>query len=446
VIASHDSRDADIGALSRFFDIEHFGARIAAGARRAFAFFASKGWHYWAIAAAVLALSVYLTPRLDDWTVNIRYALFQRFSEWTAHPLKPRFIKIVMIGDEEYYRGEPAERVPLSRDYLAKLVDALDRADAAVIALDFQMQLPDGNAKGTPGDYAEIPAPYRDETATLMRAIAHAAQSRAIVLPKKMTGPEPDGYRMLPDYFQPYGICTKLKPNGQWDNPGTREFPLTAEAQRHISCGYISLPKDKRQIAPSLDVGQAAPADSFSLAIARAWSPYDAQDIGDEPAYGSYISEKALDKAGAIVPAGALLAGDPSVLDRLRFKPVLVGADWHISGFNLGDKVDRHFTPIGWTNGAIIHENFAEAILSGRLYSGTPDWLLHALEILFGVFAAILFAAYSQLWVKIALFFGLAVFLFAVQWLMFQLVGTFFEAIFPLLGLAIHSIVERLIE
>jgi hypothetical protein len=48
--------------------------------------------------------------------------------------------------------------------------------------------------------------------------------------------------------------------------------------------------------------------------------------------------------------------------------------------------------------------------------------------------------------VKIALFFGLAAFLFAVQWLMFQLVGTFFEAIFPLLGLAIHSIVERLIE
>ena len=439
--------------MSRLIDTEKLKARAAHAARRTFAFFADKGWHYWAIAAIVLGLSVYLTPLLDELTVNIRYALFQQFSDWTAHPLRPRFVRLVMIGDDEYYKGEPAGRVPFSRNYMAKIVTALDNADAAVIALDFQMHLPVGH-EGTLGDYKEIPGPVsrRNRNTGESHCAGGTSARRGAA-----QGTDPRRARRLPHqarYFQPYGICTKLKPDGQWENPGTPEFPLTPEAQKHISCGYISLPRDLRQIAPLLDVGEDAPADSLSLAIARAWSPYDAADVGDEPVYGSYINEASLNKAGAIVTADALLACDKpnpgkfcedNVLGKLRFKPVLVGARWHTEG-GYGPPVDNHFTPIGWTNGAIIHENFAEAILSGRLYAGTPDWVLETLEILFGVGAALLFAAYAQLWVKITLFFGLAGLLLAIQWLMFQLVGTFFEAIFPLLGLAIHSIAERLIK
>jgi asparagine N-glycosylation enzyme membrane subunit Stt3 len=97
-------------------------------------------------------------------------------------------------------------------------------------------------------------------------------------------------------------------------------------------------------------------------------------------------------------------------------------------------------------SGALVHDNYVEAILKGRTFRAIPDWVLLTLEVLFGIGAAVLFAAYSQLWVKVAAFFGLLALLIVVQWLMLGLFGTIFEAIVPLVGLAVHSIIDRLIE
>ena len=65
---------------------------------------------------------------------------------------------------------------------------------------------------------------------------------------------------------------------------------------------------------------------------------------------------------------------------------------------------------------------------------------------MFGVGAAIFFASYSSIWIKLAGFGALAVLLLTMQWLMLLVFGVFFEAFLPLLGLALHSVIERLAE
>src|SRR4051794_2781791 len=95
--------------------------------------------NYWVRTALIIVLGIFIAHKAEDtdaW-LNTRYHLFQ-WLQW----LSPRGADVqrtvmVMIGDEEYYRpdGELKRRVPLRRDYVAKLVDAAVAANAGVIVL-----------------------------------------------------------------------------------------------------------------------------------------------------------------------------------------------------------------------------------------------------------------------------------------------------------------------
>jgi CHASE2 domain-containing sensor protein len=151
-------------------------------------------------------------------------------------------------------------------------------------------------------------------------------------------------------------------------------------------------------------------------------------------------------EASVVFSAGALLRGEVEVLEAIRHHAVIVGGQWHEYGVGEGDIVDTRQTPLGPAPGVVIHHNFTEAILDGRSYSYVPMWLLTSLEVIFGVVAALVFAAYSGFWTKVG---GFIIFSFAlvlIQWLMLQLFGTFFEAFVPLLGLWLHSIFERFLD
>src|SRR5208282_970912 len=193
-----------------------------------------------------------------------------------TNPTSARNVKVVIIRDDEYWDGDLHHRVPTDRAYLARLLRALDTADASVIALDFDERLPHTGAPGTLGDYGEIDSykPYRDETDELVRAIGEIAERRKIVLSKTIDGPTDGPFRLGGDIFQPYGICTKLIGDGQWLNPGTPQFKLSPVAQKNISCGYIRLMDDRRRVPPPAKItGQSGVLDAFPLAIVRARAP-----------------------------------------------------------------------------------------------------------------------------------------------------------------------------
>lgn len=424
-------------------------------------YFSKKGWRYWIGAALIVVVSIPATPFVDEALHLSQYRdwLFQKLSQLGPRPAAPRFVRVVLVFDDEYWRGEPKGIRPIKRHYLARLVDALDKADANIIALDFNLHIPQKDAKATPGNYSVIDKDFRADTDSLMRTIARVAANREIVLPKTLEE-EAAGYRLLPDIYQPYGICEEPLADGRWLNPGTKEFPLTAAAKENIRCGYIELPYDMKQIPPVLDVDHGLEVDSFSLAIARFEPQSEATAVGRNTLVATYIPMSAFYDASAmrynsdtVVSAKDLLAGKPKAIALVTRQRVIVGGAWH-TGYDIGNRpndpsaelVDMHSTPVGPMNGALIHENFTEAILDHRFNRTLPDWFLYFLEILFGVAAALFFASYSSIWIKLAGFGALALLLLTLQWLMLLMFGVFFEAFLPLLGLAVHSVIERLAE
>lgn len=430
-------------------------ASLAIHARRFRNFVVAKGWRHWAVAGAILVAASLATPYVDEALnlVRLRYWLYQELAALAPRALEPHYARVLLIGDDEFWKGAPEGRRPIKRDYLAAIVRALDAADVSVIALDFDVRLGDPEAQVRPGALEAITPSYRAETEQLMQAIAAAADKRPIVLSKAIWFGErdPDARRFIADIYQPYGICTGFDAKGHWRNPGVPPaFVLTPAAQRNISCGYIALPYDMRRLPPPIEIeGQDSTLDSFSLAIAKAHDADRFAAAGARAYYGSYIAEATLKNAHVTFSAGDLLHGNDAVRADLRrelqHKPVIVGGDWHLTQYGLGSVVDIHETPIGWINGAVIHENFVEAMLDGRSYAYVPAWLLDTLEVMFGVAAALVFAAYSGFRVKLLVFAIFTLGLVFIQWLMLQLFGTFFEAFLPLLALWLHSVIERFV-
>ena len=160
----------------------------------------AKGWGYWIGAAIVLIVAttgshfVYEELRLE----GLRELFFQTLAEWVPRPTEPRYTRLVLIEDDEYWKGELAGRRPIKRRYLAKLVADLAQANAHVIALDFDVRLPDPSSLAIPPDYVE-------ETKVLIDAIKKAAASGVkIVLatPVSRKTRESTEYRRDSDIYQ----------------------------------------------------------------------------------------------------------------------------------------------------------------------------------------------------------------------------------------------------
>ena len=226
----------------------------------------AKGWGYWIGAAIVLIVAttgshfVYEELRLE----GLRESLFQTLAEWVPRPTEPRYTRMVLIEDDEYWKGELAGRRPIKRRYLAQLVADLAQANAHVIALDFDVRLPDPSSLAIPSDYAE-------ETKVLIDAIKKAAASGVkIVLatPVSRKTRESTEYRRDSDIYQANGLCVRDRPK---DSPASAERSGNDDKiGKNITCGYIALPYDPLAIPGPLPVVGEGNLDSFALAIARA--------------------------------------------------------------------------------------------------------------------------------------------------------------------------------
>jgi hypothetical protein len=424
---------------------EEIEAEIEVEARRWYHEFLRHDIGYWLTAAVILAVSTWLGPSIEGLFNfnNVRNWLFQHLAQSVTHPAAPRTVKLVFIGDDEFWLGSLHHRTPTDRVYLARVVKSLDAAGASIIALDFDLRVPDPDANVTPGDYADVDPykPYRDETDQLVRVIDDVAKRRKIVLVKTFGYGDDGGYAFEGDAFQAYGICNKLNRNGSWQNPGTKEFPLTPQAQKNIYCGYIALMPDKRLVPPSIKIsGQAGKLDSFPFAIARARDPEHPPSLLNREYYSTYITDKVRDNPNVTLDSADLIH-DPKAAGKIvRGAPVIIGAGWHLHSYGRGLLVDMHDTPIGEINGSLIHENMAEALMSNRIYPALPAPYLEILEISAGMLAALVFAGIVALWARVLAVLMAILVLFGVQWLTLQLFGTFLDAFVPVFALGLHAI------
>jgi CHASE2 domain-containing sensor protein len=399
-----------------------------------------KGVRHWAVALVILLLGfaaqpfIQSLPTVQGWKARLSQELLQLH----YRPILPRYVELVLIGDEEYWHSELAGRTPTNRDYLARLVDRLVEADAQAIALDFDMRLPD------PTRLEEF-SEYRAESDRLARSILAAAAGRKIVLSKTIRR-DGDSYKIEPDLYQLYGICSSLNSDGSWANPGTDSFVIDKIAAENISCGYISLTRDKRMLPSRLTLIDGRKLDSFSLAIARSRNPDEAQRLGDEVRYGSYMPTSRFAQFHAIHTAADLLQVNPATQRAIHGATIIVGADHSTVAYGRGGRADLHDTPIGPMNGALIHANFAEAYLDSRTYGHVPAKVVTVVEFLFVAAGAVLFALLPGRWMVGASLVGMTALLVFAQWIVLHLSGLSFDAMVPLVGVWLHAVTERLLS
>jgi CHASE2 domain-containing sensor protein len=403
---------------------------------------------YWVTAAAVLILTLWTEPFIDA-HLNFkaeRDKLFQLLSDSATNRAVAGQARLVILDDAAFWKGDLHHRLPTDRAYIAKLVEKLGEAGASVIALDLDLGAPAADSPARPDDFSHEDRYYGPETDEMMRAIAKAAEQRKIVLGNTLDGPDNGPFKLLNQVYNPYGVCTRLRADGVWENPGSSRLPLTPEAQGNISCGYINLMDDPRRIPPPARLtGQPWRPDSFPMAIARAQRPSAAPDRNAPPLYGRYVEGDVINDASITIAAEAVIK-DPAaarrVLDR---QPVIVGGAWHQYGVGLGPSIDTHPTPIGDVPGVLLHANLVEAALAHRTLRGLSEGALKTLEILVSIAAAIFFAAFANFRAKLVACLGVIAGLFLVEWLVLGLFGFFFEAFVPVLALASHTLMDRLI-
>jgi CHASE2 domain-containing sensor protein len=403
---------------------------------------------YWVTAAAVLLLTLWTEPFIDA-HLNLkaeRNWLFQTLSANPNNRVKAGQARLVVLDDEAFWKGDLHHRLPTDRHYIARLVRALDAADASVIALDLDLGAPSGGAPVKPNDFSHEDTYYGAETDDLMKAVADVAQRRKVVLGDTLDGPDNGPFIVLNQVYNAYGICSRLTADGVWENPGSARQPLTQEAQRNISCGYIDLMDDPRRIPPPARLAnQPWRPDSFPMAIARASDPSSPPPRDAPPLYGRYIDGDLTKNAAIAISADVVLKDPVKAREVLHSRPALIGGVWSQYGFGLGDRVDTHPTPIGDAPGVLLHENLVESALAGRMLRGLDENTSKGLEIAVSVAAAVFFAAFASFRAKLAACLAAIGGLFLIQWFVLGQFAFFFEAFVPVLALSSHTLIDRLI-
>jgi CHASE2 domain-containing sensor protein len=417
---------------------EHIKAR-AAGVLAALK---RKRLSYWISALLVFALTFAMSKmsyefvRLD----KVRAAYFQYLLDHGPRSPKPKFVRIILIDDDEYWNGDPAGRVPLNREYLARIVDGLVAANTPVIALDVDARLPN------PGSM-EIPSAYKQETCKLIAAIKKgAAAGSKFVLATPIAFDEKERYIRDSDIYQSNGLCERR--NQPIPAQRSCDIDFVPQEKANITCGYIALPYDILAIPGPIELAGGDKLDSFALAVARAKDPALVDDAlwqdGETVRYGSYISESKFDKYKARFSAAELLNSPGKI--NLQHAAVIVGANWSTYAVGRGPRIDLHPTPIGKMPGALLHANFAEAVLDERSVWAAPESVMEILEVMFSIVALVLLASIATPRGKFGALLSLLFALFLVQWGVLHGLGMFFDAFLPVFALGLHSLYDQALE
>jgi len=375
-----------------------------------------KSLAYWirlVIAVVIVQLFVAWADN-KGYITGYRYAFHRLLQK--ASPNKPvdQNTVVITIDDDEYWKGGLQGRVPIKRDYLARLIETLDAADAKVIAVDFDLRSPDPD--GNPAESAD----YLGETKKLLETIKSVAARRPIVLPRTI-GKENGEYVTNSDIYDGYDFQSQ-----------------------NVFKGYIALTVFHLEVPLTLKLRGDVPLDSFSMAVARAYRSKALKALPQaDHAYASFIGEDGFDHK----TAHDVLAADPNVLRQdLGCRVVIIGGGWSKWAYGVGPRIDLHETPMGWMPGAYLHANYVEAILGAWTYPPFGKLAVKAIEWLVVVGMALGFAVVDSPGWKIGVV--------PVSWLLLGLfsyfsfinLGIVFDLFVPALSVTVHWLFEHFWE
>jgi CHASE2 domain-containing sensor protein len=158
---------------------------------------------YWIRVATLAILGVIGGRLLDEHRVllHTRYVIYNWQTEKTYISKSSSLNTVfVAIDDDAFWKDELARRIPLKRDYLAKLVAAVSDADARVIALDFDLRQPISDGK--PVSYPD----YTKETNALLQVLKDVAEKRPVVLAESVDRAQNGPMQLQADIFDDFSF------------------------------------------------------------------------------------------------------------------------------------------------------------------------------------------------------------------------------------------------
>lgn len=384
-----------------------------------------KGWRYWLTVAVLVTVGTLAGMWLGErylW-IRLRYTIYGSIQNATQVTKAAKNTVLVLIDDDEYWKGALARRVPLKRDYLACLVETLAQGEPATIALDIDLRSPN------PEKGPEELEPYRVETELLLKAIKDVAQSRPVVLATSVTTDE-TGSTINPNVFDDYDF-----------------------AGAKVTHGYVTLPLDLRQVPLSIPLkNRSGKENSFAGAIAKtreeslvlAAEQYEHRGFP----YGSFYRPEEFRR---INTSTIFNAGEQELKNLLGGRIVIVGGAWHAGSYkgprqDYSGSIDLHFTPAGNVPGAFVHANYVEALLSGLVHPQVPEMVTLAIEVFCSLMVAVVFALPGSLRRKFGRVLLLSIVLVIISYFFRQNLGLFFDFFIPILLLSFHAPIEQLRE
>jgi CHASE2 domain-containing sensor protein len=403
-----------------------------------YALFYNKKARYWFIVTLLIVLGTHMGDWLDEQQigVNVRYQLYQIFQTIAPAPrAKPHDTALILIGDQEFWEGPLARRLPLKRDYLAELLENLALAEPRVIAFDFDLRSPVPD--GTACDHGSLPherCEYQGETQNFLEKIKEVSRKRPVILPRTMRyGDKQQCYVPEPAIFDGFNF----------EGGNVRE-------------GYIEFPYDVRQVPLSFQMNDGTKLDSLATAIVQAEGKtvpqgFSATDCGSESLlpYGDFRKAKDFDEVTLSASEVLLMAkANPAALrEKLGHKRVIVGGTWHSRASGRGEEIDLHLTPVGVIRGIYVHANYVEALQTPEvLRKSLHKYFGRGIEILLAIVVAMTFALDIQPKWRTFRLLGLCVGLIALTYILWQNLGVFFDFFIPILLLFGHVGYEQISE
>lgn len=374
---------------------------------------------HWLVVLLLIALAFAVGHRLSEkstW-IRLRYRIYSYLPHLGRQVIDVERTALVLIGDDDYWKGELARRVPTKRDYLAKLLRAIDAANPAVIVLDFDLRSPTFDHSLDDHD------DYRAETEQFVRAVQDISRRTPIVLPKTIRFDENQDYVIEPAIYDRYDLRSS-----------------------RVGFGYIELPYDLRQVPLPQAVQGGVKLHSLASAAVEFDNPQvlELANTGkDTLPYGSFAEAEAFPSFSS----AHVLQADPQKLrDELGHRIVLVGAGWSRLGHERGGVIDATISPIGLVGKVYLHANYMEALLDQRTYDPINEGIVTVIEIMFALGVAIVFAMKIRALTKFAVFLLICLLVLIVTYIAYTNFGIFFDFLIPLVLLAGHAFVEQVLE
>jgi CHASE2 domain-containing sensor protein len=377
-------------------------------------FFRRKPKRHWVITVVLIVVGMVGGSFLDDsrLLIDLRYFLYRGFARLAPRQAIPKWTVLILVDDQEYWKGDLARRVPIRRDYLAHLVHNLDLCDPEAIALDFDLRSP-----ATDGSLKENPQ-YSGETRELISEVLQVSMRRPVILPATIESYPGDLYTVDSAVYD--GIRLE---------------------KGKIQVGYIQPPDDAREVPVAVKLRQGGKIDSFAEAIVRARHERVLARVGtdDSLPLGTFMPEKRFRK----ITAFEVLHGpSKQACEAIQHNIVIAGASWHQHSFNEGELADLHATPLGPLRGVFLHANYVEALLDSRTFVPLEENISRLIELIFTSVIALLLAAKVSAWRKAGAVAGCCLLCILVSYVAWQNLGIFFDFFFPVLLLLIHAFIE----